>query len=372
MALAETIIVKGKQWDGQTCHIFQWLNMLDSKSSHLGGHHLLPEAALLVAREFRPSRLAAGSVGDDGADTLSQNQDEEKTRDVSAVSKASNTSEKKPSSRRLSYILSSNTQPTLQSRVIRMDLFNILLQPAFEFHMASQAYSRRIGCYDRHHRVRGTPEAELEIMSTCMRFEEELQELWRRRPGILSLNAGQLTEFLNKDLAHRLEQLFSVYLATFWGHFLYIHRVAFWTLDHTPVAKKALEQMGNMMRRSVGQPIDRHAFDTSIERTSFNTIHPGLMWTAYLLGCEIGEPVQENWAIMQLATLGKLRNNGPKENSSDYLEPLSLSLDEKGAQNAVKLSRLLQLQVERQKKSGSRVDGKYLCQEMFGCHLYII
>lgn len=373
VALAERVIVNGKQWDNKTSHVFQWLHMLDAKSSHLGGHHLLSEAALHEVRESRPTRVAADSIAD-AEDSTSLVRDGDRNQNDLCLSKSSSkVTGKKSSARRLSYLLSSNTQPTLPKRIIHMDLFNILLQPAFEFHMESQAYSRRVGCYDRHHRSRGTPEDEFEIMRACMAFEEELQELWKRRPGILSLNADQLKDSVSPDLAQRLEQLFSVYLATFWCHFVYIHRVAFWHMEHTPIVKKALQQVGNMMRRSVGQPMDQLEFDTSVVRNARNTVHPGLMWTCFLFGCEVGEPIQENWAVMQLGALGKLRNNRPSEgNSGEQMELLSMSLDEKGARNALKLSKLLHHLAERQTKLGTRVDGKYLCQELFGCYLYII
>jgi hypothetical protein len=373
VALAERIIVNGKQWGNKTAHVFQWLHMLDAKSSHLGGRHLLSEAALQEIRESRPTRVAADSIADGEEDIATLGRGEDQSQDDLAVSKSTSIGGGKKSSRRLSYLLSSNTQQTLPGRIIRMDLFNILLQPAFEFHMASQAYCRRVGCYDRHHRSRGTPEDEFEIMRACMGFEEELQELWKRRPGILSLSAEQLKDSVSPDLAQRLEQLFSVYLATFWCHFVYIHRVAFWHMEHTLIVKKALQQVGNMMRRSVGQPMDRLEFDSTTMRDARNTVHPGLMWTCFLFGCEVGEPIQENWAVMQLGALGKLRNNRPSEgNNSEHAELLSMSLDEKGARNALKLSRLLQHLVERQTKLGTRVDGKYLCQELFGCYLYII
>lgn len=274
---------------------------------------------------------------------------------------------------RLSYILSSGMPLSLPSGVIRMDIFNILLQPAFEFHMTSQAFSRRIGCHDRHHRSRGTPEDELEVMNVCMGFEVELQELWRRRPGILNLDASQLKEFVSEDIAKRLEQLFSVYIATFWTHFIYIQRVAFWSLKHTPIALKALEQTGNMMRRSVGQPMHQHAFDKNLARTSRNSIHPGLMWTCFMFGCEVADPVQQEWCVLQLRALGKLHSTGADRQSGDGGdELLAFRLDEKGAQNALKASRLLQQLIDRQLKAGERIDGKYLSQELFGCHFYII
>lgn len=129
-----------------------------------------------------------------------------------------------------------------------------------------------------------------------------------------------------------------------------------------------------MMRRSVGQPMDEYEFDTTITRTSSNSIHPGLMWTCFLFGCEVPDPAQQRWAVLQLRALAELHSNGTDRSGSTSgdEELLAFRLDDKGAQNALKASQLLEVLVERQTKKGERVDGKYLSQELFGCHFYII
>lgn len=373
--MAEQVIVHGRSWDAGSASLFQWLDSFDAKMSHMGGRHLLSEPALEIIRRPRPgvTDSAGMEVADDdslnGIDGMSTSTIAMDRKDSNATTKARN------GGSRLGTLLTE--PPTIPKNVVCMGVFNILLQPAFEFHMASQAYSRRVGCHDRHHRTRGTPEDELEVMTACMGFEEELEELWRRRPSILDLDASQLRLFVSENIARRLEQLFSVYIATFWAHFIYIHRVAYWTLQHTPIALKALTQTGNMMRRSVGQPIHQHAFDASISRTASTAIHPGLMWVCFLFGCEVPDPVQQEWAVLQLRALGRLSGTtGQRQgtaldsNEGDGL-PIG-GLDQKGAQTALKVARLLEVIIERQTKLGARVDGKYLSQEIFGCHFYII
>ncbi|EHK50277.1 uncharacterized protein TrAtP1_007345 [Trichoderma atroviride] len=371
--MAEQVIVNGRGWDTGSASLFQWLDSFDAKMSHMGGRHLLSEPALEIIRK-RPNVAGSTSmeVSDndplgniDGISPTTKSIDERGTN-VSAKSRNGGS--------RLSTLLTE--PPAIPKNVVCMGVFNILLQPAFEFHMASQAYSRRVGCHDRHHRSRGTPEDEMEVMKACMGFEEELEELWRRRPSILDLDASQLRLFVSENIARRLEQLFSVYIATFWAHFIYIHRVAYWTLQHTAIARKALKETGNMMRRSVGQPIHQHAFDASISRTTSTAIHPGLMWVCFLFGCEVSDPVQQEWAVLQLRALGRLSGMTDKrpasafDNEEDGL-PIG-GLDQKGAQTALKVARLLEVIIERQTKLGARVDGKYLSQEIFGCHFYII
>lgn len=378
--MAEQVIVHGRGWDVGSASLFQWLDSFDAKMSHMGGRHLLSEPALEIIRKPRPGVTDSASMevaGNDALDDIDDIDGMSTAATARAMDRGDVNATTKPrrGGPRLSTLLTE--PPTIPKNVVCTSVFNILLQPAFEFHMASQAYSRRVGCHDRHHRPRGTPEDELEVMKACMGFEEELEELWRRRPSILDLDASQLRLFVSENIARRLEQLFSVYVATFWAHFIYIHRVAYWTLQHTPIALKALTQTGNMMRRSVGQPIHQHAFDASISRTTSTAIHPGLMWVCFLFGCEVSDPVQQEWSVLQLRALGRLSGTtGQRQgtaldsNEGDGL-PIG-GLDQKGAQTAFKVARLLEVIIERQTKMGARVDGKYLSQEIFGCHFYII
>jgi hypothetical protein len=383
--LAEQIIVRGTNWCSGSMHLLQWLNLLDAKMSHLGGHHLLTEPALKVAVQSRPQIDHADVANDeDASDEYSEVTSHTRSSRGRSVIHSNG-----PRSRndRLAYLLATKAPASLPPRIVKTDIFKILLQPAFEFHLVSQAFSRRIGCHDRHHRSRETPEDEYEVMTACMGFEDDLQELWRKRPGILNLTADQLKQFVSESIARRLEQLFSVYIATFWTHFIYIHRVAYWSMKHTPISIKAMDETGKMMRRSVGQPVDELAFDTNIERTADNVIHPGLLWTCFLFGCEVQDPVQQDWAVQQLRALGELdlavsgpkptaigaADDQPKDGASLATDELpTFRLDKKGAQNALKVSSLLRLLIDQQVRRGQRVDGKFLCQEMFGCHFYII
>ncbi|KAI1352392.1 hypothetical protein F5Y01DRAFT_324336 [Xylaria sp. FL0043] len=365
--MAAKVIVGGQSWNQGSTHVLQWLNLMDSKISHLGGRVVFSEPALQVIRRahFEGSRPELNE--DSNNDRLHIQHSENETLEVSERHITSPSRNK-----RLEYLLSSGSQSVPPANIIRMDIFNIILYPAFEFHLTSMSFARRIGGHDRHHRSRDTPEDEFEVMEACRGFEEELQELWRHRPGILNLDASQLQHFVSRDIARELELLFSVYIATFWSHFIYIHRVAFWSLKHTAIVEKALEETGNMMRRSVCQPMDRPAFDESIPRTVDNTIHPGLMWTCLIFGCEIQDAVQQNWSVAQLRALGKLSPADYKNRSDCNSGVLPFRIDKKGQQNALKVSRLLSEIIDRQEKTKGRIDGRYLSQELFGCTFYMI
>ena len=357
--------MQGKGWDPGSQHLLQWLNLLDTKTSYLGGRHLLSEPALQVVR--KPSVEMANDGDSEGLVEFEGSTVAEMSSDGALQTT------KPTSTNRLRYLLSTPTSPAMPSSIVRMDILNIILHPALQFHLTSQAFSRRIGGHDRHHRTRGTPEDESEVMAACMNIEQELQELWRRRPGILNITAKHLEEFVSSSIARRLEQLFSVYIATFWTHFIYIHRVAYWDLKHTPIVTKAIHESGRMMRRSIGQPEDQPRFDRSIPRTSGNVIHPGLMWPCFMFGCEATGLEEREWAVLQLGALGKLDLGVAGDKGDESVDRIfSLCLDQKGAQNSLKMSRLLQLLISRQEREGKRVDGKYLSQEIFGYHFYII
>ncbi|KAI0202330.1 hypothetical protein F4808DRAFT_449728 [Astrocystis sublimbata] len=352
--MAAKVIVQGQGWNEGSIHLLQWLNLMDSKISVLGGRVLFLESALQVIRRAHFETSHPEIIDED------RNYHSHKP-----IAKPCRT-------KRLEYLLSNRSQSVPPLTVVRMDIFNIISYPAFEFHITSMSFARRIGGHDRHHRSRETPEDEFEVMEACRGFEEELQELWQHRPGILNLDASQLEHFVSKDIARELELLFSLYIATFWSHFIYIHRVAFWSLKHTAIVEKALVETGNMMRRSVGQSMDCFAFDDSITRTALNTIHPGLMWTCLVFALEIPDPVQQNWCVAQLRALGKLGSPDYTDHSKSTNGVLPFRIDKKGQQNALKVSRLLREVIDQQEKTKGRVDGRYISQELFGCTFYMI
>jgi hypothetical protein len=360
--IAERVIVEGKDWNSGSRRLLQWLNLMDAKTTHMGGRHLLTDSTLemIVQTRSKISHVVDANESENGS--LVEFEGNSETGLGSPIAKRK---------RRLDALISPS-QPLPSPRVIKLNMFNIILQPALEFHLLSASYSRRIGAHDRHHRSRDTVEDEYEVVNICRRFEEELEDLWRQRPAILNLTADQMSSLVCVEIATRLEQLFSVYIASFWTHFIYIHRVAYWSLAHSPVAITAIQETSRMMRRSVGEDGNNAPFDTTEPRTVKNTIHPGLMWPCFMLGCEILDEVEQEWVVLQLKALGELGGQ-PKANpplDTDGLPPPFL--DRKGAQNALKASILLKAQIERQKHEGRRVDGKFLAKEIFGCHFYII
>jgi Fungal specific transcription factor domain len=359
--LAETVITSGETWNLQSRRIFQWLNSLDAKASHLGGRNLLSPKSLEVILRYRfgITDVEDDSDGDDfGSESLERNSLDQ--RSSSALS-SSNV-----------WGLDIERSPTSSALgMVKFTVFNTILQPALEFHIISQSSSRRIGSHDRHHRRRDTVDDEFEVVTSCRQFEQELQRLWRQRPKILDFTKQELSKIVCDDVAGRLEEVFSIYAASFWAHFIYIHRVAWWNLSHSATVTKAIDETWQMMRRSVREPHD--TMQASTLNTVKVTIHPGLMWPLYLFGCETTCENQQQWAVGQLDSLGDYSIYNPGENEDSDGDALpSFNFEKGGVQNAKRAAALLKEQIKRQNKLKRRVDGKHLSQEMFGCQFSII
>lgn len=197
----------------------------------------------------------------------------------------------------------------------------------------------------------------LKVATACRGFEKELQDLWSQRPRVMDITAVELGAIVCQDIALKLEELFSVYAAAFWVHFIYIHRVAWWNLPHSNIAKTALEETWRMLRRSRGQS-ERHTEEEEIGVSCpRSAIHPGLMWPLLLFGCETPDPFRQDWAVTRLKKLREASAGGQALEEKSNNELPSFRLAEKGAQNAMRASVVLKELVQRQTKLGARIDG---------------
>lgn len=365
---AERVIVGGKTWNSGSRRLLRWLTLMDAKTTHLGGRHLLTDLTLEVIMQVKSKVSHVEDNDESENESLLAIQSDSPSSYGAGASPDIHPTRKR---RRLESLLS-DSQHALPLRFTKLNMFNILLQPALEFHVLSTSYSRRIGSQDRHHRSRETVEDEFEVVSICRRFEEELEDLWRQRPAIINLTTDQMMSFVCKDIATKLEQLFCIYIASFWSHFIYIHRVAYWSLKHTELATKAIRETSKMMRRSVGDTGSSVRSGPPMSPTFKNVVHPGLMWPCYLLGCETLDPKEQDWAVSQLRALGELGDRPDTESGPETDGLWASQLDQKGAQNALKASILLRALIEKQTLEKRRVDGKAVAKEVFGYHFYII
>lgn len=197
--LANTVITDETPWNRYSQQLLSWLKTLDSKASHLGGQHLLSPKSLAVVARY-PTQITSSVDGDRDKD--------QEDPDMSMSDASPQSSQHSP--------CDTNTNPIpLKLGQVKQVMLNTMLQPALEWYMTSQGYCRRISAHDKHHRSRFTSEDEFEVVVACKQLESELFELWDVRPAIISLPTEQLAQVLSSDLAVRLDEIFSVYLASF-------------------------------------------------------------------------------------------------------------------------------------------------------------
>ena len=240
-------------------------------------------------------------------------------------------------------------------------LLNTVLQPALEWYQAGQSYCRRISSQDRHHRNRFTVKDEYEVITACKQLEADLSRLWRQRPKVITLMASQLSEIVCTDVAVRLEEIFCIYLASFWILFVYLHRVSWWSLPHSETAQGALEEAWKNMQRSYGEVVNAG---------QKKVVHPALLWPLFLFGMECPNEARRQWAIDQLEALGVAKPVVGDDDAGDMLPAFRLSAG--ATRNAKRAALLLRELIKRQDQQRQRVDEKDLSVEMFGCHFSII
>lgn len=193
-------------------------------------------------------------------------------------------------------------------------------------------------------------------------IESKLWDLWAQCPSVICLSTAELSMSLTPDLATRVQEVSSVYLASFWILHVYLHRVCWWHLPHTEAVKGALQRTWEHMKNSYGER------DSSVQQ---KTVHPALMWPVYLFGAECEADEQRRWAIEQLKALGRTRP--VLKSQSQDLETLPEFCISHGAtRNSKRASLLLEALVQQQAEKNCRVDDRDLAMEMFSCYFTIV
>jgi hypothetical protein len=344
--LADSVITSGNSWNRYSQQLLSWLSTLDSKAAHLGGQHLLSAEALAVVSRY-PTQITAPvdhgeNAGDKAMDdsdlSLSDASPGDSLEDVDA-----------PFS-------------TLWMGQVKQIMLHTILQPALEWHLTTQSYCRRISAHDKHHRKRSSSDDEYEVITACKQLESELFELWEYRPAIISVAAEQLMEIVSPDIATRLEEIFSVYLASFWILFVYLHRISWWNFSHSGLAQRALSEVWKNMQRAYGEEVNGPLR---------KVIHPSLLWPLFLFGSECPDPARRAWAIEQLEALGEAKPVLQSEAAGvDSLPPFRLSSG--ATRNAKRAAELLRELIREQDEIRARVDDRDLAMKLFGCHFSIV
>ncbi|KAJ5833655.1 C6 finger domain-containing protein [Penicillium riverlandense] len=351
--LATWIIVNNCDWNKFSLQLLSWFNTLDSKATHLGGHPLLPPETLRIVMHY-PLQT-----------TTTSNEDEENIARCCSVQTVSTLS--LSGARSCDYLQQGRKAPNpvrqLNTGYIKHIVLQTMVQPAIKWYLESQLYCRRISAYEKHNCVRSAGDAEYEVIIGSQRLEQELWELWRRRPTTMSLSADELNRALPPDVAMRLCEIYCVHLASFWILFVYLHRVIWVTRPHSPMVQIALEETWHNLQSAYGEVVDNGR-----ERIC----HPALMWPLFLFGSECPDEGRRAWAIEQLEALGESKPvmAGEESHDDEALPPFKLSAG--ATLNARRAALLLKELTKRQVHSTSRIDYHDLSVELFGCYFSIV
>lgn len=350
--LADVIIVRDATWSRYSQQLLSWLNTLDSKASHLGGQNLLSPKCLEIVSHFPTQITSSLDHGGYGKDKEPEDS-EFAFSDMSPGDISHSLPDETPG----------HQAPSLSVVQVKQVMLHTILQPALEWYHTSQSYCRRIRAHDKHHRRRFTSDDEYEVITACKQLERGLIELWDYRPAVISLSAAQLAPAVSPDMAVRLEEIFSVYLASFWILFVYLHRVAWWNLPLSALAMRALDETWRNLRRSYGEELP----DSPLRKV----IHPSLLWPLFLFGSECPDHARRMWVIEELEALGEakpvLQSDGT---DAEMLPPFRLSSG--ATRNAKRAAALLVELIREQEARQARVDDRDLSMRMFGCYFSIV
>ncbi|KAF2855534.1 hypothetical protein T440DRAFT_382121, partial [Plenodomus tracheiphilus IPT5] len=210
--LADTIITSSHDWNWYSLQLLSWLNALDSKASHLSGPALLSPKALKVVSRYPIQIISCDYEEFKGKQQPFDDDQEFRKLSTSAESGASEHGD------------SGIIVPSLSSCDVKEIVLRAILQPAAEWYLETQAYCRQISALDKHHQKRFTPDTEINVALTGKRLQIKLFDLWAQRPAAISLTSEELSKSVAPDMATRLQEISSIYLASFWILFVYLHR----------------------------------------------------------------------------------------------------------------------------------------------------
>lgn len=356
---AETVITSKGFWYPQSRLMLKCLNSVDAKVSHMGGRALLSPSSLDVTIEHRFE--VENCVGNPEEDEV----EPDSTTDGPVSSEAP---ERQPIAQRAAPANGKKPDRHLVlHQNVKMNIFNTIIQPALEFHIVSQSYIRKISSHERYQRKRNTADDEYQVITACRQYEIELKNHWRERPRVLDMTHQELSELVCNEIAQHSARIFCVYIVTFWSHFLYSHRVAWWNLPVSDVAADALDVIWQTLMQCTGQGRDSEADgDTAATTTQCVTsLHPGSLWALLLFASECKVEHQQIWAVRQIRSIGERAAVRPRIPDHKFSS-------QRGAQNASRIATLIQELVKRQKQKDKRVHWQDLSADIFGCHFSIV
>ncbi|KAL2831008.1 hypothetical protein BJY01DRAFT_254426 [Aspergillus pseudoustus] len=158
-----------------------------------------------------------------------------------------------------------------------------------------------------------------------------------------------------------MQEVFGVFVASFWILFVYLHRVCWWNLAHSAGGRTALEKVWTHLQSAYGE------WMTGSEKRERKIVHPALLWPVFLFAAECIEENRKTWAIDQLEALAQARPVLQLHDDEDeeILPPFRIGFG--ATRNAKRAAVLLRELVDQQAKLGARVDDRDLSMKLFGC-----
>jgi hypothetical protein len=193
-------------------------------------------------------------------------------------------------------------------------------------------------------------------------IQSKLWDLWAQCPSVICLSTPELSTSVAPDVAAKIYEVLSVYLASFWILFVYLHRVCWWHLPLTEAVTGAVDRTWQHMKDSCGE-----ADKKDLEKT----VLPALMWPLFLFGAECKTDECRNWAVDQLKALGGARPGLISQNQCLEILP-SFYIGHYATRNGKRAALLLEVLIRKQEEMNCRVDDGDLAMDTFGCSFSLI
>ncbi|OAA68558.1 hypothetical protein SPI_00753 [Niveomyces insectorum RCEF 264] len=172
-------------------------------------------------------------------------------------------------------------------------LYDSVSAPVFEFYRKIQGISSRVADVTHYHRSRFTPTDQAEAAEILSGLTANLHSLWEMRPGLLRLQASEISQNFSAGIAEPLVALIGVCLANYLVEFIVIGRILGDPLFASPKAKQAMDDIRDIVEGGW------NALD---EKEGLN---PGYLRPLFYYGVESFDRDKTTWAA---GLLRKIKN----------------------------------------------------------------
>ena len=356
-----------RSWTGIGSHILSWIQIIDSKAVYAAGMETeidRPSPDTNVPTHASPSGTTTDTIS--SARCGSPDPSRSVHLCIDAPQEPSHDTLNPAGSEE-----AASGDEYLSAAEIAYDALN---RPAYRFFLRCQSFIPRIIALDRHHRPRGSLDAEFEVLRIGQVLRGELHDLWVRRPvdfNVLADSSG-LLEVLHRRVAQKIIRSFGIYIAHFHAIRILLHRVAFINYPATDEVRRGIAEIMRLAGDQIAAQNRESSVSDLAERTE--------------AAATIENNTTEEESDLQAASSGVAESSKAPDASlapgSAWLWPLFMcglecSLDErewvlarmddmKGSVNAERTAMLLKEVTKRQDERDERVDQRSVRQDIFG------